>query len=205
MGFNCTCQTFQNKHKTLTQASQILSFFFKVFYIQTFIKLFPIYFSFSEIFIYNESISNFFKSCICKIFLTVLWEHRVGGGSPCFQKKLFCSKRKLEKRKVTLNKVKPIHLKTLSQGFLARGVGFPAAPVTGRRFLCPWSYSSASDNLTRAQREVQILPCNVPDGAEKQREEEILCTAGLECLKEVLTVFSRCHQQKGTLLDHCSL
>lgn len=36
-----------------------------------------------------------------KIFLNVLWEHRVGGGSPCFQKKLFCSKRKLEKRKVT--------------------------------------------------------------------------------------------------------
>ena len=57
---------------------------------------------------------------------------------------------------MTLNREKSVHVKTLSQGFLAGRVGFPAAPATGRLFLCPWSYSSHSNNFTRTQSEIQI-------------------------------------------------
>lgn len=68
-----------------------------------------------------------------------------------------------------------------------------------RLYLCPWSYTSDSDNFRRIRREEHRC---ILHRIEKLREEEVLWVpAGLGTWKEVLTVCSRRHQQKGILLD----
>lgn len=155
-----------------------------------------------EIF-YNNNILNYFKSSICKNECSLC----VAGAWSWWREPLPPEENVSLQRKIREGESDPWIRRVYSSkdplpGTLGRErVGFPAAPVIGRLYLCPWSYSSPSNDFRRTQREVPICLVgrhwSVVGRAGKLREEEILWVEQvLSIWKEVLTVFSRCYQQR---------